>query len=262
MSLCEIVRLEGYVQSSYLAIYPDKILLLDGCCRPDVSVVLDYIRKTLGRPVSDLKVVLVSHMHPDHAGGAMKLRKETGCLIVSADKSQQWYKGIGGRLMHLADMGMAHLAAKRMNRTFKILWYPAHLHADITVQDGDRVPKFADWQIIETPGHTDRDLSFFHLPSRQVYTGDLIIKLKRKFVAPFPVYDPKVYIRSLQKIKDLNPSNVMMAHGRSLAIDAATFDLLITQAPKYPRTIKDTIRHKLLGGQGIDSYSQYLSKKG
>lgn len=262
MSLCEIVRLDGYIQSTYLAVYPNKILLLDGCCRPDVSMVLDYIQKTLQRPASDLKVVLVSHMHPDHAGGAIKLKKETGCLIVSADKPQQWYKGIGGQLMHLVDMGMSHYAAKLTGRPFERLWYPPHLHADITVKDGDRVPEFNDWQIVETPGHTDRDLSFFHLPSRQVYTGDLIIKLKHKFVAPFPIYDTKVYIRSLQKIKDLNPSNVMMAHGRSFAIDVMTFDKLIAEAPKHPRTIKDTIRHKLSGGQGFDSYSQEMSKKG
>ena len=38
----------------------------------------------------------------------------------------------------------------------------------------------------------------------------------------------------------------MMAHGRELAIDQVTFDTLITQAPKHPRTIKDTIKHKLL----------------
>ncbi|WP_201557410.1 MBL fold metallo-hydrolase [Psychrobacter sp. 72-O-c] len=261
MSLCEIVRLEGYIQSTYLAVYPNKILLLDGCCRPDVKIVLDYIQTTLQRPVSDLKVVIVTHMHPDHAGGANRLRKATGCRIVSADKSKQWYNSIGGQAMHLVDIGLAHYVAKRQGRPFKKLWYSAHLHPDTTVQDGDLIPEFDDWQVLETPGHTDRDLSLFHLPSQQVYTADLIIKLRHKFVAPFPIYDPKTYIRSLQKIKDLNPSNVMMAHGRSLMIDAATFDMLIAQAPKHRRTVKDTIRHKLLWRQNFDSYSKRKSKK-
>ncbi len=252
MSLYNIVCLEGYIQSIYLAVYPNKLLLLDGCCRPDVPMVLDYIEKTLKRPPSDLKVVVVTHMHPDHAGGAVKLKKATGCQIVSAHKQQQWYAGVGGRLMHLIDTSLAHYVARRKGYPPKNLWYPAHLHPDITVQDGDRIPEFEDWQVLETPGHTDRDLSLFHLPSRQVYTADLIIKLKHKFVAPFPIYDPKVYIRSLQKIKDLNPSNVMMAHGRELTIDAETFDSLISQAPKKPRTVKDTIKHKLLWGKSND----------
>ena len=246
MSLCEIVRLEGYIQSTYLAVYPDKIMLLDGACRPDVPMVLDYIKTTLKRPITDLKVVVVTHMHPDHAGGAHKFREQTGCLIVSADKDTQWYSRIAGRTMHLVDMNLAHYVARRQGRSPKNLYYPAHLKADITVGEGDCVPGFDEWQVLETPGHTDRDLSLFHLPSRQVYTADLIIKLRHKFVAPFPVYDPKVYIQSLQKIKALKPSVVMMAHGCELAIDEATFDMLITQAPKHPRTIKDTIKHKLL----------------
>ena len=252
MSLCEIVRLEGYIQSTYLAVYPDKIMLLDGACRPDVAMVLDYIKTTLQRPITDLKVVVVTHMHPDHAGGAHKFREQTGCLIVSADKDTQWYSRIAGRTMHLVDMNLAHYVARRQGRSPKNLYYPAHLKADITVGEGDSVPGFDEWQVLETPGHTDRDLSLFHMSSRQVYTADLIIKLRHKFVAPFPVYDPKVYIQSLQKIKDLKPSMVMMAHGCELAIDEATFDMLITQAPKHPRTIKDTIKHKLLWRKNSD----------
>ena len=246
MSLCEIVRLEGYIQSIYLAVYPDKLLLLDGCCRPDVLMILNYIQTTLQRPTSDLKVVMVTHMHPDHAGGAHQLRRATGCQIVSADKPIQWYHGIGGQLMHLVDTGLAHYVAKRQGRPFRRLWYPAHLQADKTVQESDAIPNFEDWQVLETPGHTDRDLSLLHLPSRQIYTADLIIKLRHKFVAPFPIYDPKAYIHSLQKVKDLQPSNVMMAHGGELIIDEATFDTLIKQAPTHQRTVKDTIRHKLL----------------
>ena len=252
MSLCEIVRLEGYIQSTYLALYPDKIMLLDGACRPDVPMVLAYIKTTLQRPITDLKVVVVTHMHPDHAGGAHKFREQTGCLIVSADKDTQWYSRIAGRTMHLVDMNLAHYVARRQGRKPKNLYYPAHLKADITVGEGDCVPGFDEWQVLETPGHTDRDLSLFHMPSRQVYTADLIIKLRHKFVAPFPIYDPKVYIQSLQKIKALKPSMVMMAHGCELAIDEATFDMLITQAPKHPRTIKDTIKHKLLWRKNSD----------
>lgn len=250
MSLTEIVRLEGYIQSTYLAVYPDKLMLLDGCCRADVDLVLDYIRTTLKRPITDLKVIVVTHMHPDHAGGATALREATDCLIVSAEKPKQWYAGISGKAMHLTDIGLAHYVAHIKKRPRKKLWYPPYLHPNVTVKDGDKVLGFEDWQVLETPGHTDRDLSLFHVPTRQVYTADLIIKLKHKFVAPFPVHYPKDYICSLQKIKDLKPSNVMMAHGCELPIDVTTFDILITSAPKKPRTIKDTIKHKLRGGKG------------
>ena len=246
MSLCEIVRLDGYIQSTYLAVYPDKIMLLDGGCRADVPMVLNYIKTDLNRPVTDLKVVVVTHMHPDHAGGAHQFRQKTGCLIISADKKGQWYGGIGGRTMHLVDINLAYYVARRQGRALKNLYFPARLKPDRTVKEGDCVPGFDEWQVLETPGHTDRDLSLFHIPTRRVYTADLIIKLRHKFVAPFPVYDPKNYRQSLQKIKELNPSSVMMAHGQELTMNKDDFEQFIAQAPKRPRTIKDTIRHKLL----------------
>lgn len=252
MSLCKVVRLDGYIQSTYLAVYSNKILLLDGGCRPDVDMVLAYIKETLQRPVTDLKVVVVTHMHPDHAGGAHQFRKRTGCLIVSAAREHQWYSGIGGRAMHLIDINLANYVARRQGRSFKNLYYSSHLKPDMTVQDGDWLPEFEEWQVLETPGHTDRDLSLFHVPSRQIYTADLIIKLRHKFVAPFPIYDPKVYIQSLKRVRDLKPSMVMMAHGCELAIDEETFDKLIAGAPKHPRTIKDTIKHKLLWRRDAD----------
>ncbi|MGO3083055.1 MAG: MBL fold metallo-hydrolase, partial [Psychrobacter celer] len=62
MRLDKIVRLDGYIQSIYLAVYANKLLLLDGCCRADVPMVLAYITDTLQRPISQLKVVMVTHM--------------------------------------------------------------------------------------------------------------------------------------------------------------------------------------------------------
>lgn len=244
--LSTIIKLDGYIQSIYLVVYPNKLLLLDGCCRADIPMLLNHIQYTLKRPLHQLKVVMVSHMHADHAGGATFLKKHTGCLIVSANKPRQWYHGIGGRVMHLIDTSLAYYVARRMGKRPKNLWYPAHLSPDITVKDGDNIPYFEDWQVIETAGHTDRDLSFFHKPSRIVYTADLIIKLKHKFVAPFPIYNAQQYQKSLIKIQTLKPNEVLMAHGGRMSIDNATFNDLINHAPRNNRTVKDTIKHKLI----------------
>ncbi|PNK59880.1 MBL fold metallo-hydrolase [Psychrobacter sp. FDAARGOS_221] len=244
MSLTEIVQLEGHIQSIYLAVYPDKLLLLDGCCRPDVPLVLDYIKHTLQRPITDLKVV-VTHMHADHAGGALLFRQATGCQIVSSDKSNQWYAGVGGRVMHFIDTSLAYWVARRLGRPTKRLWYPAHLTPDITVVDGQRLPHFEDWQVLVTAGHTDRDLSLYHPQTQRIYTADLIIKLRHKFVAPVPIYLPQVYRESLKRVKQLNPEQVMMAHGGAKYVEPEVFDQLIQRVPERPVTVKATIEHKL-----------------
>ena len=245
MDLIEIVGIEGHIQTTYLAIYPDKLLLLDGGSRPDAAKILSYIRDTLKRPLSDLKTVVVTHMHPDHAGGVKLLKRKTGCLIVSADKSTPWYKGVEGRLNHLLDIGLAYFVANRQGKTLEYLWYNPILEPDVKVQEGDPVPYFDDWQILETPGHTDRDLSLWHRPSHRVYTADLILRIKGKYVAPYLVSLPEIYCASLKKIQTLAPTEVLLAHGGREKIEEQVFTDLITTAPKQPRTVPHSFKKKL-----------------
>lgn len=235
MSLIEIVAIEGYIQTTYLAVYPNKLLLLDAGCRCDVDSILKYITDILKRPVSQLKTVMVTHMHPDHAGGAALLKKITGCQIVSAMTYKPWYNGLKGRVSHLNDLALTYYVANRQGKPVTNIWYNPILEADIEVRDGDRVPHFDDWVVLETPGHTDRDLSLWHTPSKQVYTADLILKIKSKLVSPYLVTLPCVYRASLEKIKALAPQKVLLAHGDRVEITEQDFDSLIQQAPKEPR---------------------------
>lgn len=245
MSLIEIVGIRGYIQTTYLAVYPDKLLLLDSGCYCDVDVILKYITTTLKRPITQLKTVMVTHMHPDHAGGAALLRKKTGCAIVSAVSDKPWYDGVMGRLNHLNDLALTYYVANRQGKSATKIWYNPRLNPDVEVRDGDCIPHFEDWIVLETHGHTDRDLSLWHMPSKQIYTADLILKIKDKFVSPYLVTLPYLYRASLEKVKALNPNKVLLAHGDVVEIKPEEFDALINQAPKQPFTVKNTIKQKL-----------------
>ena len=241
MSLIDIVAVEGYIQTTYMAVYPEKLLLLDSGCRCDVDKILAYITDTLKRPVEQLKTVMVTHMHPDHAGGAKLLQHKTGCQIVTAMSDKPWYHGIWGRVAHLNDLGLTYYVASRQGKSITNVWYNPILKADINVQDGDRVPNFEDWIVLETPGHTDRDLSLWHPQSRQAYTADLILLIKNKFVSPYLITLPDAYRASLNKVKALQPTMLLLAHGKRAEISDEDFERLIKWTPNEPR--KTTLKN-------------------
>ncbi|MCV5801984.1 MBL fold metallo-hydrolase, partial [Escherichia coli] len=143
---------QGYIQTMYLAEYPDKLMLLDGASRADIPHLKDFIEHQLHRPFSDLKLVVVTHMHPDHAGGAHKLRDLTGCKVLAAKRESQWYDGVDGWLMHLTDLMLARWMANRMRKPKRNLWYSRKLKPDIELIDGECIPGFDDWQVLETQG--------------------------------------------------------------------------------------------------------------
>jgi glyoxylase-like metal-dependent hydrolase (beta-lactamase superfamily II) len=240
----KIHQLNGYIQAIYLVEYKHGLLLLDGCCRCDVKTVCNFISRELKRPITELKTVVVTHMHPDHAGGAHLFRKITGCQIVSANKMTHWYRGLNGLLMHWIDMILSIYVGKRIKQGVRNVYYSRKLKADIKLKDGDNIPGFEDWSVIATPGHTDRDLSVLHKSKNWMYVADLIIKLKnKKFIAPFPVFHPNKYKNSLNHVKNLAPRQVLLAHGGMVQITDNEYVLMVENAPRVPRTpLRATIK--------------------
>jgi len=237
-------KIQGYIQTIYLIEYSHGLLLLDGCSRPDVSVIEAFISTKLKRPFRDLKVVMVTHMHPDHAGAAHKLRKLSGCKVISANVSGNWYSGFDGFLMHLTDMALADWVAKRMKRKRQFNWYSRKLTSDLVLNDGDLIPEFEEWQVLFTQGHTDRCLSLHHLPSKRVYIADLLVFVKDKVTSPYPIFYPKRYRNSLEKIKSLQANSIILAHGGEMTLADEEFDRVIKQAPIQPITHWRSVKSK------------------
>lgn len=235
----------GYIQDIYLVEYPKQLLLLDGCCRADVSFLKEFITQKLARPLTDLKLILVSHMHPDHAGAAHKLRKITGCKIATGEAKGHWYSGLDGILMHISDILLTRYVASKKNQKQRWLWYARKLNADIYLQEHQFLPGFEDWQVLFTPGHTDRDISLHHLPSNRIYIADLVVAIKKGFISPFPVFYPNRYRASLQKIAALNATSQLLAHGGEVQLCKDEFSELIENAPTKPITHWRAVKSKL-----------------
>lgn len=242
----QLKQISGYIQSIYFAVYEDKILLLDGCCKADVELIFNYITKELNRPIEQLKAIVVTHMHPDHAGAANTLKKRYGCSIISGDVEGDWYTGFSGFLMYISDVFLAKWVAKRLGKQQKYIWYFPRINADFLLKDNQKIPGFEDWTIIETHGHTDRDISLYHQDSKTVYVADLAVKVKSKFIPPFPVFYPKRYLHSLAKIERLKPSKVILAHGGEVVISHDEYKYLVSLAPKVPMTLWRAIKSKLM----------------
>jgi glyoxylase-like metal-dependent hydrolase (beta-lactamase superfamily II) len=241
----KIHQLKGHIQSIYLVEYPQQLLLLDGCCGADIDILKQFITVDLDRAFSDLKLIVVTHMHPDHAGAAHKLRKMTGCKIASANMPDQWYSGLSGRFTHLVDIALATWVASRMRRVRKNLWYSPHLKIDYALADQDSVPGFDDWCVLTTEGHTDRDLSVLHRPSKRIYVADLLVKVKDRFIPPIPVHYPQQYRASILKVQALQPVSMMLAHGGEVQLTERDFAHVLTVAPSKPFTVWTPAKNKM-----------------
>jgi glyoxylase-like metal-dependent hydrolase (beta-lactamase superfamily II) len=87
-------KLDGHIADLYIAEYKDRLLLLDCGCRSDHSLIVNYITQTIHRPIEHLKLLVVTHLHPDHSGSAMSLGEKYSIPIAAPENINLWYKGL------------------------------------------------------------------------------------------------------------------------------------------------------------------------
>jgi glyoxylase-like metal-dependent hydrolase (beta-lactamase superfamily II) len=125
-----------------------------------------------------------------------------------------------------------------------MLWYPRFLKADEVLREGDTVPGFDEWKILETHGHTNGDISLWHTPTHRVYVGDLIVKVRQNFITPWPIFHPNRYRSSVEKIRTLSPDYLLLAHGGEIVThpDHPCFDV---HTPRLPRTHWRALKYRV-----------------
>lgn len=206
----------------YLIEHPRGLVLFDTGCSPrmidDINeylgafasvirlrfskeLVVDAQIRALGYKPSDVKYVVVSHLHFDHAGG-LYLFPQARFLIMANELRYAWWPIPEQRLiMNLNDL----MPTRNFN------WLEI---------DGD-FDLFGDGaiQMLKTPGHTPGECSLFvRLPNRKVVlTGDtthLRAALEGEITMPGDV-DPAAAVLSMRRLKairDFHEATLLISH--------------------------------------------------
>ncbi len=74
--------------AAYLVVTPKGMILLDGGFAETAPMIEKNIA-TLGFKLTDLKILLNGHAHPDHAGGLAMIKRDSGAAFYAMDKEVQ-----------------------------------------------------------------------------------------------------------------------------------------------------------------------------
>ena len=168
--------------NAYLVGEPEMALVDPGSGEPDELEKLFALIDALQQDRRRLKLVLLTHRHPDHVGGVEAVRARYGVPVA------------------------AHAETAK------------HVRCDFTLADGDwvpLVPGVGDWtlQAIHTPGHDAGHLCFYHPRTGALLSGDHVTGGRGTVIIDPPEGDMGAYIDSLRKLEALPLARLFPAHG-------------------------------------------------
>lgn len=128
---------------------------------------------TIGKHPRDVTQILLTHVHPDHAGGAAELSRRTGAPVLVHPDDQGWART--GRITDSNDRSA--LLGRLFARTPASTIDPFEPGAPL--QDGDVLPVAGGLRVVHTPGHSPGHVSLLVEGTRTLITGDSIFNFGR-----------------------------------------------------------------------------------
>jgi hydroxyacylglutathione hydrolase len=165
----------------------------------------------------DVRYIVITHHHFDHASGAQRLRQATGARIVMhVDEAPLLARAASEELP--ADVEVPAERKEWVERTNQFRQHAALGAPDESVADGDELRIGGlKLRMVHSPGHTAGHLSPLleatpDSPS-VLFAGDNVLGLGTTVVPPPPHGDMARYVASLRKMQALEADVMCCGHG-------------------------------------------------
>jgi len=172
----------------------------------------------------EIRTVLVTHIHLDHAGGV-------GALLEALPSATFYAHELG--VPHLVDPARLSQSARKAwgaayDRVFGPL-VPVDPHRIRPLRGGERFPlRGGELLVLATPGHAKHHVSFFDSAIAGLFTGDSAgVRLRTQHQArpaiPPPDLDLDALFQSLSVMQATEPRTILYSHFGPVPGDASAF---------------------------------------
>lgn len=204
--------------SAFLVCCEGKAMLIDSGSAGSEGKILKTVSSS-GLSPGDLKLLILTHAHFDHAGSAAELKQQTGCrIVIHSMEKERLIKGYaplppGTRWKAKILIGAGRLIARRMG-SFK------GVEADIVADNSLDLNEFGfPGTLFHTPGHTPGSMVVL-MDGGELFAGDTMFGITGKEHFPPFAEDLPALLQSWERIRNMQIRKIYPAHGIHFSRDS------------------------------------------
>ena len=190
---------------AYLIVEREQLALIDSGPPMSARRVFRYV-ESIGRRPEELRLLLMTHGHPDHVGGARSIVKRTGALVYAhtSDTHRKWR----GDRRYLGGAGGILTGVPLVRST--------HVHEP--VEHGQVTDLLGGLRVVHTPGHTPGSVCYLLEREGLLFSGDTLFSNGERVsrTVPFPGYNRADYVASLRSLAEMDFGILCGGHGAPL----------------------------------------------
>lgn len=194
------------------------LTLIDTGYKNSMKKIFNAIDKA-GKNPNDIKQVILTHCHPDHAGSAAAISKKLNVPVYAhVEEAPLIEKGISGRLPMYRTPGFVNWMVYQLfiknspnkNDLIKV---------EERLMDNDVLPVAGGLQVIHTPGHSAGHIALLLKNEGVLIAGDICANVSG--LALSTVYeDVALGIKSILKVTGFDFDKAVFGHGKAVIEDA------------------------------------------
>ncbi len=185
----------------------DGAVLVDTGSRGSLHVIAAGL-KALRVPPEKVRLIVLTHCHPDHAGGLAELVEFTSAPVAIHRAEAGIVRGDEPQPSFLRRQAMknAHPFFAMFSSRPVAVGYP--------LEDGDALPEIAGVRVIHTPGHTEGSICLYVEAAKVLIVGDALQFRFGKLLEPSWLFtrDPEMARTSLAKLLEVDFTTICFSH--------------------------------------------------
>jgi glyoxylase-like metal-dependent hydrolase (beta-lactamase superfamily II) len=184
----------------------DGVVLLDTGFPGDARRIRHVLAK-IGAGPTEVRAILLTHGHIDHAGCAAELKAWSGAPVYAHPLERAHIDGTFAYTGAAQVCGVLEAAGRAVTR-----YRPVKI--DVELKDGDELPLWGGLRVVHLPGHTVGHCGFYSRKHDLLFSGDLWVRFMMRTQASPRIFSdaPELVWASMKKARAIGARWIVPGH--------------------------------------------------